>query len=100
MKVSHLDRTRKLLARSTIGRGGGLVVDGIICSRHKRPRENVLAWRARIRNRLTYLLRGNGLLACLAKLLNRLVVVTQILLTTDENDGQALAEVQDLRDPL
>lgn len=34
------------------------------------------------------------------ELLNRLLVVAQILLAADEDDGQALAEVQDLRDPL
>lgn len=48
----------------------------------------------------TYLLGADGLLACLAELLNGLVVVTQILLATDEDDGKALAEMQDLRNPL
>lgn len=48
----------------------------------------------------TYLLGADGLLACLAELLNGLVVVTQILLAADEDDGKALAEMQDLRNPL
>lgn len=47
-----------------------------------------------------YLLGADGLLACLAELLNGLVVVTQILLATNEDDGKALAEMQDLRNPL
>lgn len=48
----------------------------------------------------TYLLGGDGLLAGLAELLNGLLVVSQILLAADEDDGQALAEVQNLGDPL
>lgn len=48
----------------------------------------------------TYLLRGDGLLAGLAELLNGLVVVSQILLATNQDDGKALAEVKNLRDPL
>lgn len=48
----------------------------------------------------TYLLGRDGLLAGLAKLLDGLLVVTEILLAADEDDGQTLAEVQDLRDPL
>jgi hypothetical protein len=47
-----------------------------------------------------YLFRGNGLLRCLVQLLNGLLVVSQILLAADEDDGQAGAEVQDLGDPL
>jgi len=46
------------------------------------------------------LFRGNRLLAGLVKFFNSLLVVAEILLTTDENDGQALAEVKNLRDPL
>lgn len=34
------------------------------------------------------------------QLLNRLLVEAKILLAADEDDGQALAEVQDLGDPL
>ena len=49
---------------------------------------------------MAYLFRGDGLLARLAKLLNGLVVVAQILLATDEDDGKTLAEVHDLRNPL
>lgn len=48
----------------------------------------------------TYLLGRDGLLAGLAKLLDGLLVVTEILLAADEDDWQTLAEVQDLRDPL
>lgn len=47
-----------------------------------------------------YLFRGNGLLRCLVQLLNGLLVVSQILLAADEDDGQAGAEVQDLGNPL
>lgn len=47
-----------------------------------------------------YLLRRDGLLARLAELLDGLGVVAEILLATNKNDGQALAEVHDLRDPL
>ena len=49
---------------------------------------------------MAYLLWCHGLLRRLVKLLNRLLVVSQILLAADEDDGQAGAEVQDLRDPL
>jgi hypothetical protein len=47
-----------------------------------------------------YLFRGNGLLRRLVQLLNSLLVVSQVLLATDKDDGQAGAEVQNLRDPL
>ena len=46
------------------------------------------------------LLRGDGLVARLAQLLDGLGVVAKILLAANQNDGQALAEVQNLRDPL
>lgn len=49
---------------------------------------------------MNYLFRADGLLAGLAKLLGGLGVVSQILLASNKDDGQALAEVQDLRDPL
>ena len=48
----------------------------------------------------TDLLGGYGLLGSLVQLLNRLLVEAQILLAADEDDGQALAEVQNLGDPL
>ena len=48
----------------------------------------------------TDLLWGNRLLRGLVKLLNRLLVVTQILLAANKDDGQARAEMQHLRDPL
>ena len=47
-----------------------------------------------------YLFRRDGLLAGLAKLLDRLLVIAQILLAADQNDGETLAEVKNLRDPL
>jgi hypothetical protein len=47
-----------------------------------------------------YLFRGNGLLRRLVQLLNSLLVVSQILLAADEDDGKAGAEVQNLGDPL
>ena len=34
------------------------------------------------------------------QLLNGLLVVSQVLLAADENDGQALAEMQDFGNPL
>jgi hypothetical protein len=48
----------------------------------------------------THVLGFDRLLACLTELLDGLGVVTQILLATNENDGKALAEVKDLRNPL
>ena len=48
----------------------------------------------------TYLLRGNGLLARLPQLLDRLRIVSQILLAANKDDGETLAEVEDLGDPL
>lgn len=48
----------------------------------------------------TYLLGRDRLLAGLAELLNGLVVVSQILLATNQDDGEALTEVKNLRDPL
>lgn len=48
----------------------------------------------------TDLLGGYRLLRSLVQLLNGLLVETQILLTSDKDDGQALAEVQNLGDPL
>jgi hypothetical protein len=47
-----------------------------------------------------YLFRGNGLLRRLVQLLNSLLVVSQILLAADKDDGQAGAEVENLGDPL
>lgn len=49
---------------------------------------------------LLTLFRGDGLLASLVQFFNSLLVVTEILFATDENDRQALAEVKDFRDPL
>jgi hypothetical protein len=57
-------------------------------------------WQARGSRRLSYLLGGNRLLAGLVKLLDRLLIVSQILLATDEDNWEAAAEVQDFRDPL
>lgn len=49
---------------------------------------------------MTYLLRRDGLLAGLAELLNGLLVVSQILLAANKDDGETLAEVEDFGDPL
>jgi hypothetical protein len=49
---------------------------------------------------LLTLLGRNRLLASLPQLLNSLLVVTQILLASNEDDRQTLAEVQNLGDPL
>lgn len=46
------------------------------------------------------LLGGNGALTGLAKLLDNLGVVTQILLASNQDDGKVLAEVEHLGDPL
>jgi hypothetical protein len=48
----------------------------------------------------SYLLGSNGLLAGLVKLLDGLLVVTQVLLATDEDDGETVAEVKNFGDPL
>jgi hypothetical protein len=47
-----------------------------------------------------YLLGSNGLLAGLMKLFNRFLVITEILLATDEDDREATAEMKDFGDPL
>ena len=47
-----------------------------------------------------YLFRGNGLLRCLVQLLNGLLVVSQILLASDENNRKSLAEVKHFGNPL
>jgi len=47
-----------------------------------------------------YLLRSNGLLAGLVKLLDSLLIIAKIFLATDEDNGKALAEVENFRDPL
>jgi hypothetical protein len=49
---------------------------------------------------LAHLLGSYRLLGSLVQLLNGLLVEAQILLAADEDDGQALAEVQNLGDPL
>jgi hypothetical protein len=49
---------------------------------------------------LTDLLGGYRLLGSLVQLLDGLLVEAQILLAANQDDGQALAEVQDLGDPL
>jgi len=48
----------------------------------------------------SYLLRRNGLLASLVELFNGLLVITQILLTTNENDRETTAEMEYFGDPL
>jgi hypothetical protein len=48
----------------------------------------------------THLLLGDGSLGGLVKFLDGLLVVSKILLTSNEDDGKALAEMQDLGDPL
>jgi len=48
----------------------------------------------------TYLLLGDGSLRGLVKFLNGLLIVSEILLTSNKDDGKALAEMQDLGDPL
>jgi hypothetical protein len=49
---------------------------------------------------VTYLLWGDGLLAGLVKLLDRLGIETQVLLAANENDGETGAEVKNFGDPL
>lgn len=48
----------------------------------------------------TYLLRGDRLLRGLGELLNSLGVVAQILLATNKDNGETLAEVKNLGNPL
>ena len=48
----------------------------------------------------TYLLSSDGALRGLVQLLNGLGVVAQILLTTNQDDGETLAEVENLGNPL
>jgi hypothetical protein len=43
-----------------------------------------------------YLFGCDWLLRCLGQLFNGLLVVSKIVLATDENDGKTLAEVQNL----
>ena len=47
-----------------------------------------------------YLLGSNRLLAGLVELFNGLLVITQILLAADEDDGKTTAEMKNFRDPL
>lgn len=49
---------------------------------------------------VSYLFGRHRLLRSLVQLLNGLLVISQILLAADEDDGEALAEMQDFRDPL
>jgi hypothetical protein len=49
---------------------------------------------------MAYLLRSHRLLRSLVQLLNGLLIISQILLAADEDDGKALAEMQDFGDPL
>ena len=47
-----------------------------------------------------YLFRGDRLLRSFVQLFNCLRVVTEILFASNQNNGQALAKMQDFRDPL
>ena len=47
-----------------------------------------------------YLLRSDWLLTGLMKLLDGLLIVSQILLTSDKDSWETAAEVQNFRDPL
>lgn len=49
---------------------------------------------------MTYLLRGDRLLASLAKLFNGLGVIAQILFAANKNDRETLAEMKNLGNPL
>ena len=48
----------------------------------------------------TYLLRCNWFLRCFGQLFDGLLVVSKVVLATDENDWEALAEVKHFGDPL
>jgi hypothetical protein len=50
--------------------------------------------------RSSYLLGSNGLLTSFVKLLDGLLVITQVLLTSDEDDWETAAEMKDFGDPL
>ena len=43
---------------------------------------------------------SDGLLRCLVELLDGLLVVSEILLTADEDDWEIVAEMKDFGDPL
>jgi hypothetical protein len=49
---------------------------------------------------ISYLLGSNGFLAGLVKFFDSLLVITQILLTTNKNDRESTAEVKDFGNPL
>jgi hypothetical protein len=54
-------------------------------------------------NLLTYflaLLSQDGLLSCSGQFFDRLHIVAEVALASNENDGQAFAEVEDFTDPL
>ena len=48
----------------------------------------------------THLLLGNRSVRSLVKFLDGLLVMSEILLTSDKDDGKTLTEMEDLRDPL
>lgn len=52
------------------------------------------------RSEQTYLFGSDRALGGLVQLLNGLGVMAQILLAANEDDGETLAEMKDLRDPL
>lgn len=60
----------------------------------------ILAMFARSKGDKSYLLRSDWLLASLVELLDSLLIVSQILLTSNKNGWKTAAEVQHLRDPL
>jgi hypothetical protein len=49
---------------------------------------------------ISHLSLGDGLLRRLCELLNSLLVISQVLLATDQDNGETVAEVEDLGDPL
>ena len=53
-----------------------------------------------IENAMTYLLRGDWLLGGLCKFFLGSRVMSEIVLATNEDDGKALAEMEDFGDPL
>ena len=48
----------------------------------------------------SYLLRCDWFLRCFGKFFLGLGIVSEIILATDQNDGEALTEVQNFRNPL
>ena len=93
------EATLLLLARGEEGGTGGVLKDLLDTVSRPGGALKVFVGADLLRDSVTLLL-GHGLLLVLGELLDGLLVVSQIPLAADEDDGQSLAEVQDLGNPL